>query len=297
MAPKKKLIYLWGLFGVFVIAIPSLILYSSGYRLDNRFHLVKTGGIYLVNKESDAIVKLDGKRIKKAGMFERNILIRDLMPKRYYVTVEKDGYRAWKKKIEVEEQKVQICYPLLIPIELNPQLVPKYLIRSEEKGTKKREVNEEYLEAMKLFNTYGKPAERVMPAHEDNDVTKHNFNADRRLNRKVFLFRQENKLYVKWTGMDKKRPFFIDSSGKNPAFFPHKNILSFEFFPGRYDSMLVLLENLNLYVVEIDRRFDIHNAYKIVSNCSSFAVKDEILYYFSGGDMYRIDFDQTPQHR
>jgi len=291
MKPKKKLIYLSGLIGVFIIVIPLLILFSSGYRLNSKFHLVKTGGIYLVNNESDIIVKLNGKNIKKAGMFEKNILIRNLIPKTYYVIVEKDGYRTWKKNITIEEQRVEVCYPLLIQLKLNPQLVPKYLIKAEEKRKKKREDNEEYSDAMKLFSTYDKPAKGIIPVWEDSDVTKYKLGASRRLNKKVFLLRQENKIYVKWTGMDQKRPFFIDSSGKNPAFFPDNNILSFGFFPERHDSMLVLLDNLNLYAVEIDRRFDIHNIYKIASNCSRFAVKDEFLYYLSGSDMYRIDFE------
>jgi hypothetical protein len=53
----------------------------------------------------------------------------------------------------------------------------------------------------------------------------------------------------------------------------------------------VLLEDLNLYAVEIDTRFEIQNIYKIVSNCSRFAVKDESLYFFSEGALYRIDFE------
>jgi hypothetical protein len=291
MTPTKKRIYLSGLFVVFIIVIPSLILFSSGYRLNSKFHLVKTGGIYFENNESDVIVKLDGKSIKKAGRFEKNLFIRNLTPKTYRVTVEKIGYRTWKKNIIVEEQKVEVCYPLLIPLEPNPQLVPKYLNKGEVKGKKKREVNEEYLDATKLFSAYDKSPKSAIPLWEDSDITKYKLGANRRLNKKVFIFRQKNKIYAEWTGMDQKRPYFIDSSGKQLAFSPDENILSFGFFPGRHDSMLVLLENLNLYAVEIDTRFGPHNIYKIASNCSRFAVKDEFLYYSSGKNMYRIDFE------
>lgn len=288
MTRNKKRIYLLGLFGVFIIAIPSLILYSSGYRLGSGFHLVKTGGIYVVNNEPGVIIRFDRKIMKKAGMFEKNILIRDLTPRRYLVTVEKAGYKKWRKRIRVEEQKVQICYPLLIPLELAPQRVPKYLPGSEERGKNKREVNEEYAEAMKLFGIRGKPVKGKARAGTEPE---YGSDPNKRLSRKVLLLRQENKIYVRWAGMEEKRPYFIDSTGKQPAFFPRGRILSFDFFPGRHDSMLVLLDNLNLYAVEIDRRFDIHNIYKIVSNCSRFAVKDEFLYYLSGDDVYRIDFE------
>lgn len=291
MTRNKKRIYLLGLFAVFIVAIPSLILYSSGYRLDSRFRLVKTGGIYIVNNESGVFARLDGKTVKKAGMFEMNILIRDLTPKRYSVTVEKAGYRRWTKRVDVEEQKVQICYPLLIPLELNQQRVPKYLSEQEGKGKKKREVTKEYSEAMELLGTHDKTAKGTTPGRKDSEAAKNGLGPDKRLNRKVLLFREKNKIHVRWTGMDKRRPFFIDASGKQPVFFPNRRILSFEFFPGRHDSVLVLLDNLILYAVEIDRRFDIHNSYRIASNCSRFAVKDEFVYYFSGGEMHRIDFE------
>lgn len=292
MTRNKKRVYLLGLFAVFIVVIPSLILYSSGYRLDSRFRLVKTGGIYIINNEPGVVVGLNGKTARKAGMFETNILIRDLIPKRYLVTVEKAGYRKWKKRIHVDEQKVQICYPLLIPLEINQQLVRKYLPQQEQKGKKKkRKVTEEYSKAMKLFGTYDKSAKKTNQGRDDGEDRENGLGSDRRLRNKVLLFHEGNTIYVEWTGMDKRRPFFIDTSGKQPVFFPHGRIMSFEFFPERHDSVLVLLDNLNLYAVEIDRRFDIHNIHRIASNCSRFVVKDEFVYYFSGSEMYRIDFE------
>lgn len=292
MTRRKKLFYLLGLTGVFIFVVPLLVLFSSGYRLDSRFRPVKTGGIYLANKEPDIIVKLDKKNIKKAGMFEKNMLIDDLIPKTYYVTVEKDGYKTWNKNIKVEEQKVEVCYPLLIPVKLNPQLVPKYLSNVKNKDKKQREANEEYSEAMKLFSSNDKRSGKgIIPVSEDDKVKKYGLDANRKLHKKVLLFRQKNKIYVKWTGTDQKRPFFIDSSNEKLVFFPSKRILSFAFFPGRHDSMLVLLGNHSLYAVEIDTRFDIHNIYQLVSNCSKFAVKDEFLYYLSKRDLYKIDLE------
>jgi hypothetical protein len=292
MTRRKKLVYLLGLTGIFIIVVPLLVLFSSGYRLDGRFRLVKTGGIYLANKEPDIIVRLNKKNVKKAGMFEKNILIDDLTPKTYYVTVEKNGYKTWKKNIKVEEQKVEVCYPLLIPVKLNPQPVPKYLSSAENKDKKQRKANEEYSEAMKLFTGSDKRSGKgIIPASKDNEAKKYGLDANRKLYKKVLLFRQKNRIYVKWTGADQKRPFFIDTSDEKPVLFPSKKILSFAFFPGRHDSMLVLLENRSLYAVEIDTRFDIHNIYQLVSNCSKFAVKDEFLYYLSGHGLYKIDLE------
>jgi hypothetical protein len=291
MTRIKKRIYLSGLAAVFIIAIPVLILYSSGYRLDSNFRLVRTGGIYLVNDEPDIVVKLDQKEVKKTGLFEKSILIRDLTPRTYAVTVEKNGYRKWRKRITVEAQKVQICYPLLIPVELNSRQIPQYL--PDQKTKKNREINSQYSDAMELFGSLEKPAQGVKPKSRKSDTGREMSDAGKKLSRKVLLTRNDNKIVVEWTGLKEKRPFFIDSSGRQPIFFPQKRILSFGFFPGRNDAILVLLENHDLFAVEIDRRFAIHNMYKIVSKCSRFAVNDEFLYYFLGNNLYMIDFDMA----
>lgn len=290
MTGKQQLTYIVGFFAIFVIAIPLLILYSSGYRLDGNFRVVKTGGIYLENTEYEVTVRINGKRVK-TGRFEKNVLIRNLSPKTYLVSVEKDGYRPWKKNVKVEGRKVEICYPLLIPVRFDPQRVPRYLAATPAKKKNRREANEKYLEAMKLFKTPDRVLKTSKTGWGDVDLKAYGVETGGRLNRKVLVYAQKNKIYVKWTGSEKKRPFFINASDKQVAYSSSKKILSFDFFPGRQDSILVLLSDLGLYAVEIDTRFGIHNIYKILSNCNRFAVEDVYLYYFSGKNMYRLDLD------
>ena len=220
------------------------------------------------------------------------MLVRNLKPGVYYVRVEKEKYRSWEKNITVEEHKVEICYPLLIPNDLKPEKIPNVIIREhEKKGAKpKREVNDEYTEVTELFKLYDKPAKGIIPGWESGDIKKFKLGIDRRLRKKVFLAKEGNKIYVKWTGSEEQRPFFINSAAKRLVYAPEMKILSFGFFPGRDDAMLVLLEDGAIYAVEIDTRFEIHNIYKLVKNCSRFAVSDELLYYFSGGVLYKIDF-------
>ena len=294
MTPKQKRVYILGMFIIFLIVIPVLVLYSSGYRLNSKFRLVKTGGIYFHNDLSGVAARLNGKVRKTAGLMEKNLLIRDLKPATYYSRIEKEGYRVWEKNISVNEQMVEVCYPLLIPNNLKPEPVKKYLlIKPAKKGAKtRREMNEEYAEAMEFFKVYGKPVKGMLTVWESSDIKKLKLNRDRRLWKKVFLFREGNKIYVRWTGSDEERPYFIPSKGKRLVYAPDQNILSFGFFPERNDSMLVLLEDGTLYAVEIDTRFDIQNIYKIARNCSRFAVSEELLYYFSDGVLLRVEFGQ-----
>lgn len=294
MTPKQKRIYILVMFIIFLVLIPVLVLYSSGYRLNSRFRLVKTGGIYFHNDEADVAVRLNGRVKKTSGLMEKNLLIRDLRPATYYSRIEKEGYRVWEKNITVSEQKVEVCYPLLVPNNLKPEPVTKYImVKPEKKGAKtRRELNEEYAEAIELFKVYGKPVRGMLTVWENSDIKKLKLSRDRRLWKKVFLFRDGNKIYVRWTGSDGERPYFIPTKGRRLVYAPEQKIMSFGFFPERNDSILVLLEDGTLYAVEIDTRFDIQNTYKIAKNCSRFAVSDELLYYFSGGLLYRIDFNQ-----
>ncbi len=291
MGLKRKRIYILGLFCVFIIVIPLLILFSMGYRLDSKFRLVKTGGIYLENDESGVVVKLNGRVIEKSNMLEENILIRNLVPETYHVRLEKDGYKTWRKNIKVQEQKVTVCYPLLVQRVLHPEWIPKYHDNPGKKGRKRRELNEEYSEAMEIFKTYDKPPKDFISVWEDSDIKKYKLGAGRKLKKKVLLFRQGNRIYAQWTGNAESRPFFIDSANKKLVYYPANKIVSFGFFPGRSDSFLVLHDDGMLIAVEIDTRFGIHNVYRIVKNCTGFAVHDKVLYYISGKAVYKIDFE------
>lgn len=294
MTPKQKRIYMLVMFIIFLVLIPVLVLYSSGYRLNSRFRLVKTGGIYFHNNESGVAARLNGKVKKTSGLLEKNLLIRDLRPATYYSRIEKEGYRVWEKNITVNEQMVEVCYPLLIPDSLKPEPVTKYLkVKPVMNGRKpKYELNEEYVEAAELFKVYGKPVKGMLTVWENSDIRKLKLSRERRLWKKVFLFQEGNKIYVRWTGGDEERPYFIPSKGKRLVYAPEQKILSFGFFPERNDSMLVLLDDGSLFAVEIDTRFDIQNTYRIAKNCSRFAVNDELLYYYSEGVLYRIDFER-----
>ncbi|MGL4368412.1 MAG: hypothetical protein ACRCUT_01875, partial [Spirochaetota bacterium] len=78
MTARTKRLYLLGLGAIFCITIPAIILYSSGYRLTSKLALVRTGGIYLANSESDVSARINGKIKKRSDLFEKNLLILNL---------------------------------------------------------------------------------------------------------------------------------------------------------------------------------------------------------------------------
>jgi hypothetical protein len=293
MTVKKQWIYIIGLFMVFLIVIPVILLYSFGYRVSSDFKLVKTGGIYFANQELDASVSLNGKIKKTSGIFERNLLVQNIKPGNYHVKMNKEGYRPWQKWILVQEQKVEVCFPLLIPEDLNVEVIDKYLPLDEKIAKKrkpKRDLNDEYTDVVELFKTANKPTKSIFPQWNSREIAKLKLGANRKLRGKVLLMKEGNSLYVRWTGKKEQLPFFINTMKKKRIYSPGKTITAFDFFPARDDAFLVRFSDGSLYAVEIDTRFGEQNSYRIVKYCDRFLVDGETLYYFAGPRLLKINF-------
>jgi len=297
MTPKQQFKYILGLFAVFVIVIPVIIFYSFGYRISSDMKVVKTGGIYVANNEADASVLLNGKLKKSTGLIDRNMLVQDLKPGNYTVNVVKNGYRPWAKSVKVQEQLVEVCFPLLIPNELKIVEIPKYMpAEKPEPGKKsvkhpKPELNDDYADVIKLIKERKKPSKSIFPVWNSKEIAALKLGTMRKLKGKVFLSNEKNKVYVRWIGKKDQLPFFINTMSKKLVYSPEKRIKEIEFYPKRDDSFLVYFDDGSLYAVEIDTRFGAQNSYKILKYCDSFLVHYEMLFYFINDKLYSIDFE------
>jgi hypothetical protein len=296
MTPRQQWTYRILLFIVFIMVIPLVIFYSFGYRISSDLKIVKTGGIYVTNKESDVSVLLNGKLKKASGILDRNILIQNIKPGSYKVNVVRDGYRPWEKHVKVQEHMVEVCFPLLIPAELKPVEIPKYLPVDKtkvKKGSRKLrpELNDDYKDVMEIFNPPKKTSKSFFPTWTSKEIAALKLGPMRRLKGKVFLTKEGNSIYVRWIGKKNQLPFFINTMSKKLVYSPDKIITGIDFFPGRDDSFLVMFEDNSLYAVEIDTRFGTHNSYKLLKYCTRFVVSGDILFFFSGDKLYKIDFE------
>jgi len=292
MTPKKQFRYILGLFAVFLIVIPVIILYSSGYRLSDDFKIVKTGGIFISNNESGASVLLNGKLKKSAGILDKNMLVQNVKPGNYTVKVEKEGI----KYIKVQEQLVEVCFPLLVPSELESEEIPRYLpvekTDLKKKGAKrpKPELNDEYTDVLDLVKKARNPSKSIFPTWNSREIAALKLGPMRKLKGKVFLSNEKNRVYVRWTGKKDQLPFFINTMSKKLVYSPDKIITALDFYPNRDDSFIVRFDDGSLHAVEIDTRFGNLNSYRIVKYCSSFLVHYDMLFYFIGNRLYSIDF-------
>jgi hypothetical protein len=105
-------IFLW------IVLIPIIILYADGWRYTSEFGLVQTGGIYVWAPYSDAGVAVGGKSIGTSSFLNHGLYVNNLAPSQYTVTVEKEGFRPWKRTLIVEPLVVTDTRAFLIPKKL-----------------------------------------------------------------------------------------------------------------------------------------------------------------------------------
>ncbi len=138
---------------LFLLVSPLIILYSQGYRID--FNppaegkiLTKTGGFFLKIEPKQTEIYINKNLVKKTDFFFGSVLIENLLPKKYDVSIKKDGYQDWEKNLEVKENLVTEAKNIvLIPKNLNFQILAKevkdlFLAPDERKMILKKE-NEE----------------------------------------------------------------------------------------------------------------------------------------------------------
>ena len=131
---------LFALFAVlFLVAAPSVVFYSLGWRIDliNR-RIIKTGAMYFKVWPKSADIYLNGKLKKKTDFFFGSALVENLIPRKYSVEVKKDGYQTWKKDLEVQEniateEKNIILVPSHAVFNILAQGVEKYFLSPDEK--------------------------------------------------------------------------------------------------------------------------------------------------------------------
>ncbi len=88
---------------IFVIFTPAIVLFATGFRYDfENNRLLKTGTIAIRTEPRQVEVSINGEKQPNLTPFAK----RFLLPGEYTIEIFKPGYRAWKKKITVQEERV-----------------------------------------------------------------------------------------------------------------------------------------------------------------------------------------------
>jgi hypothetical protein len=127
MTKKTRTILFSFLVIFFFFMAAAAIFYAQGLRFDfKNFKVLKTGGISIKVSPINAKIFLNQKLAGQTTLMSDYVFIQSLLPEKYDVRAEKEGYMPWSKKLEVEETKVTEAK--------NVVLFPENISFSEEKG-------------------------------------------------------------------------------------------------------------------------------------------------------------------
>lgn len=105
-------IFFWLFSFLFIIFMPVIVYYSLGYKFDTKTKkFLKTGAISIKTFPRGISVSIDGKKISEATP----CTLRDLMPREYKLTLEKEGFYTYTIIVEVRPSLIQDIDVFLIP--------------------------------------------------------------------------------------------------------------------------------------------------------------------------------------
>jgi hypothetical protein len=111
MHAKQRKAFFWFIFLVTVLSIPVLLLYGSGYRYNLKQNkLVQTGSIFISTTPNDAKIYLNDELV----LSKNPKLVNNLTPNEYLVSIKKDGYYDWSKKILVESKQTSFANEIIL---------------------------------------------------------------------------------------------------------------------------------------------------------------------------------------
>jgi hypothetical protein len=115
------------LLAIFVISLPFLYLYATGYRFDPKDPnaIVGTGGIYVAAERTGAEIYIDDELVRETRVFRTAFYAQNLEPRTHKVHVQKEGHHTWVKELPVTSHRVTEAQAFNMP------LIPELRVISE----------------------------------------------------------------------------------------------------------------------------------------------------------------------
>lgn len=285
MPIKKRRWYFLFFLVIFLVTIPPLILYTSGYRLSENYKLVKTGGILIYAPGSGTEIYINNKIGRVTNIFQHSFFEQNLTPGIYFVFVYKEGYWPWSKELRVHEQVVTDANAFLVPKEPKIEEIPKNLPITNV-GTS-GEQNPLYVSINALFYT-------DLPVDSAKLTTSSAAATTTVIQNNTKLTRDGDTIYSEWLGDQDKAPSYfcneykLDCVKKINIFTSPTKIKTFDFYPGRDDVVLLARKN-GIYAVEADQRKIQNFVLVYAGGDPDFRIgSDGVLYVKNGISIFRV---------
>ncbi len=262
MVNIKRKIKLLIFFLIFIIISPVVVLYANGDIFTNGWNILKTGGIYVTKAPIGSEIFLNSKTVDTITFFQRDVLIKNLRPGTYEVTVKKDGYNIWDNKIKVINNIVSDANVFALPTRVELKEIFKFSISENGEGTttNTKIKNQEYVDITKVFTSTSSVAVKKILSTSTIDFKNNlGIKISPIMNGKTGLWQEKNTIYIAWFGRNDAGPKYLcdelDCTKTINVLSYKESIKRIGFLPGFDDAVVVLLNN-KIVAIQIEKELN-----------------------------------------
>jgi len=116
---KHRSRFFWLLVVVFMVALPSLIFYTTGYRLsfeNEETTIVTTGGMYVTTDNLEVDVYMNEEKVEKPRLFRSAYYIQNIETGQHRIVVQRPDLQTWVKEIPVDPYIVTEAAAFNMPV-------------------------------------------------------------------------------------------------------------------------------------------------------------------------------------
>ncbi|PIS38730.1 MAG: hypothetical protein COT34_02280 [Candidatus Nealsonbacteria bacterium CG08_land_8_20_14_0_20_43_11] len=156
MTRKKRLILFLGCVFLFSLLAPGAFFYFQGYRFDfAKKRITRTGAFYFKTFPKPALIYLDSRLKDKTDFLLGSSFIENLLPGKYQVKIEKNGYFPWEKTLEIKDNEVtEAKNVVLLPEKIRINLIGNSISNFYFSPDQKKIVLEKKTENSLLFTLF-----------------------------------------------------------------------------------------------------------------------------------------------
>jgi len=232
---RHRFLFFYFLTGIFILALPFLFLYATGYRLSSLGgDLVSTGGLYVATERSGAQIYIDNELVRETRIFRRAFYAQGLDAKTHKVYVQKAGHHTWVKELPVYAHIVTEAQAFNLPLIPKVRLITEWqteagvsvlisaspilknasstnqVLFEPRASTSTLVANPEYKELIQQFKPTLNPTESVLERARIN-LTGENASSTATTTKEwrgVRLFEQDNEIYAAFVGNKEEMPYY-----------------------------------------------------------------------------------------
>ena len=282
---------------LFCVGCTLAILYSQGYRFDFRNKkFIKTGGLFLKTIPRQSEVYLDGKFKKKTNILFGEVFFNNLIPRKYKITIQKEGYFPWEKSLEVKsgvvtEAKKIILFPKNLEFLALDSKIKEFTFSPDTKKIALQKINKMGWEVY-LFYLRDNSCQKLVTESDLKKIISKKYPSELKLS-KIIWSPDSTKIILQLNTKQKTKYFLKDLS--NPAneviYLPHLNNTREVFFNPLNHQELFFIKTINNTPTLFKTKYQENNLPELIATSTvTYTPFSKNIYYLDKrGLLYKID--------